>query len=132
MTFTRLGKRSHPSIKLEGVERFTELTEYLLEPDEGEGDIASGIGELEWWLSGEAYQSTAAGSLWRYTRQHAGEDVGFTVAPHGNTTPTASQPHYVGRVIIGPPPALGGSAVDRVFLFAFEWRVMGEPEEVTA
>lgn len=128
----RLGARSRPSIQLGGVERWQELTEYRLSPEASDGTpFTAVIPVQEWWLKGEAYQSTTRGTLWRYTRDHAGETVAYRIAPSGNPTPTADRPHYVGRVIVGPAPELGGSASDRTFLYEFEWRVLGEPEEVT-
>jgi len=132
MPFARVGRRSRPSIKLEGVERWTELTSYGIKTEEGDRlHLTDPLGEQVEWLEGEAYQSTQSGSLWRFAREHSGEIVSFRVAPHGNTSPTEDAPHYVGRVTVGPRPDLGGDTSERHFLFSFSWRVLGAVEEVT-
>lgn len=50
--------------------------------------------------------STAATSLWRLLFDNVGKDLPFIFAPNGNDTPSADQPHYVGKVTIKEPPAL--------------------------
>ncbi|MDQ0645664.1 hypothetical protein [Microbacterium murale] len=131
MTFQRLGSRSRPSITLDRLERAIELLDYRLAPTPGDDmTYLSPFPESEWTLEGSAYQSLDAGSLYRYAREHSGETVAFTIRPLGNAMATAYAPHYTGEVVIGPKPALGGSASARFFVFEFAWEVPDEPTEV--
>ena len=107
-----------------------ELTSCVIEPDKGATSITSaydGDDAAPWYIKGEAIQSTAASSLWRFTWDHSGEVVGFTLAPNGNTTATADEPILAGKLTIGPRPQLGGAASDKTFVFDFDWRLSGEP-----
>ncbi|MBZ4485963.1 hypothetical protein LQ938_09710 [Microbacterium sp. cx-55] len=131
MTFPRLGARSTPSITLEGVERAVELTSWKITSEDDDETLVDPNPEQVYYLEGEAYQSTASGSLWGFTRHRSGDVVAFTVRPHGNAIPTVDQPHYVGDLVVGPKPALGGDSGARWFPFAFVWRILGEPLEVT-
>lgn len=98
------------------------------DPDEPTfGDVANGV--AKWLLSGSAKQSTEVGSFWDYVWENAGQRVAYTYAVHGNTTPTATQPHFVGFVYIGRKPKLGGE-VNAEYSFDFEWECDGEPTKV--
>ncbi|MBM7462912.1 hypothetical protein [Microbacterium dextranolyticum] len=122
-----------PALWLDGVERWAELTEGHLAPEDSDDDsLALPFPVQQWTLSGEAYQNTRTGALWRFAWDRSGDTVPYVFAPNGNATPTADAPHYVGELQIGPRPALGGAAGDRAFIFEFAWLVVGEPEELTA
>jgi hypothetical protein len=115
-----------------GTDYWHDMTSYELFNDEAESDVttfadAAEGGARQHKLKGTAIQSTAADSFWRYVWANTGQDVPFTLAPHGNATPTASQPHFIGTVTIGPKPSLGGEAGTGAFTFEFEWLVTGEP-----
>lgn len=126
----RLGARSRPSITVEGIERAVELLSWKITSDEGDMSFADLTSGQDYYLEGEAWQDTAQGSLWRYARDFSGTEAAFTVRPHGNAEPNADEPHYVGVLIVGPKPDLGGDAGARWFPFAFAWRIVGEPLEL--
>lgn len=107
-----------------------ELTSCLIEPDTGSTSITStydGDDAAPWYLKGEAIQSTAASSLWRFVWDHSGEVVSYTLAPNGNTIATTDQPILAGELTIGPRPQLGGAASDKTFTFEFDWKLTDEP-----
>lgn len=68
------------------------------------GSILAGGTPMQLKVSGVV--STAATSLWRLLFDNVGKDLPFVFAPNGNETPSADQPHYVGRVTIKQPPSL--------------------------
>lgn len=74
-------------------------------------DAASG-GARDYTLNMTLAQDAATGSLWRMIWDEAGSDVPVTVAPYGNATPTATEPHFVGTATIVEPDGtiLGGEA----------------------
>lgn len=89
-------------------------------------DAAEGENVQE-YLEISGIQSTDPDSLWTYLWDHAGEDVPFTYAPHGNETPTAAQPHFIGTVTLGPRPPLGGEAGrNNTHTFETRWNVVGK------
>ena len=115
-----------------GTDYWHDMTSYELYNDEAETDVttfadAAEGGARQHKLKGTAIQSTAAASFWRYVWANTGEDVPFTLAPHGNEVATEAQPHFVGTVTIGPKPSLGGEAGTGSFTFEFDWNVTGEP-----
>lgn len=115
-----------------GVDYWADITQYELNNDEADSDVttfedAAGGGARQYKLTGTAIQSTDLASFWRYVWENTGEEVPFTLAPHGNTVATAAQPHFVGLVTIGPKPTIGGEAGTGAFTFEFEWDVEGEP-----
>lgn len=84
-------------------------------------------------LKGSGIQSTDSASFWSYCWDHSGELVAFTLAPHGNAAPSASQPHFTGMVKIGNRPDLGGDAgAKNTYTFDFEWDIDGSVAKVTA
>jgi hypothetical protein len=68
----------------------------------------------EWKLQLDGVTSGDAASLYRVLWANFGTEVGFTIAPQGNVTPTASQPHYTGTVIFDELPPLSLNAGDIV------------------
>ncbi|GAA2082188.1 hypothetical protein GCM10009840_17850 [Pseudolysinimonas kribbensis] len=107
-----------------------ELTSAVVEPDKGGTLITSaydGDDAEPWFLKGSAVQSSASDSLWRFTWNHTGEVVGFTLAPNGNADATADEPILRGSLTVGPRPALGGAASDKTFVFDFDWQLTGPP-----
>lgn len=114
------------------VDYWADLSNYKLFNDEAEADVttfadAAAGGGRQHKLSGTAVQSTDTASFWRMVWEHSGDEVPFTIAPHGNAVATATQPHFVGTVTIGAKPDLGGDAGTGAFTFDFEWLVEGEP-----
>ena len=68
------------------------------------GSILAGGTPMQLKVSGIV--STAATSLWRLLFDNTGKDLPFIFSPNGNETPSADQPHYVGKVTIKQPPSL--------------------------
>ena len=60
----------------------------------------------EWTLTLEGITSGDATSLYRVLWANFGSDAVFTIAPNGNTTPTADEPHYTGTVKFDALPPL--------------------------
>jgi hypothetical protein len=60
----------------------------------------------EWALSLEGIVSGDATSLYRVLWANFGSTAAFTIAPNGNTTPTANTPHYEGTVKFNELPPL--------------------------
>lgn len=85
------------------------------------GDVAAGVGD-KGKLSIKAIQSTESGSFWNIVWANAGQRVPFKLAPHGNETPSAAQPHITGTVFIDLRPDIGGE-VDpkKAYTFEVEW-----------
>lgn len=111
---------------------WADIRSYELTNDEADSDVttfedAAGGGARQYKLAGEAIQSTDSASFWMYVWENVGETVPFTLAPHGNEVPSASQPHFVGNVKIGARPKIGGEAGTGAFTFDFEWDVEGVP-----
>lgn len=111
---------------------WTDITTYSLAASDSSDDVttfedvANGGGSFK--LSFTALQSTDADSLWSYAWDNTGAEVPFTLAPHGNETPTAAQPHFVGTVTIGAKPSLGGDANGAAsYTFDAEWTLVGAP-----
>jgi len=134
MTSARIrGKKLALKLGTPGVDVWQDVTTYTLASDELDtptfGDVADGA--AAWKLSGTAVQSTASGSFWAWVWENAGESVAFTLAPHGNATPSAAQPHFVGIVTIGRKPSIGGDVNSTGYTFDFEWDVEGEPTQIT-
>ena len=64
----------------------------------------------EWTLTLEGIVSGDAASLYRVLWANFGSTAAFTIAPNGNTTPTADKPHYEGTVKFTELPPLSLSS----------------------
>jgi hypothetical protein len=60
----------------------------------------------EWTLTLEGVTSGDEDSLYRILWENFGTEVAFTIAPNGNTTPSADAPHYKGTVRFTQLPPL--------------------------
>jgi hypothetical protein len=60
----------------------------------------------QWALQLDGIMSGDAGSLYRVLWDNFGTEVAFTVAPNGNATATASEPHYEGTAVFNQLPPL--------------------------
>jgi hypothetical protein len=60
----------------------------------------------QWSLQLDGITSGEDTSLYRVLWDNFGTEVAFTIAPNGNTTPTADAPHYVGTAIFDQLPPL--------------------------
>ncbi|MGG7466043.1 hypothetical protein [Plantibacter sp. YIM 135347] len=117
------------------VDHWQDITSYLLDNKDADSDVttfadAAAGGAKQFFLKLSAIQSTTVTSFWRLVWEKSGTDVAFTLAPHGNATPTPDQPHYVGIVTVGPKPPLGGEA-GATFKFDTEWNIVGTPTVLT-
>jgi hypothetical protein len=115
-----------------GTDFFADLTTWKVTNTDAKSDVttfedAAAGGAKEFHLTGSAVQSTASDSFWRYAWANTGEDVAFTVAPHGNAEASADQPHVIGTVTIGAKPDLGGDAGTGAYTFDFDWVIIGTP-----
>ena len=90
-----------------------DATSVNLELGDAPGDVRTfcevSVGK-HWTLNLEGITSGAADSLYRILWDNYGTEVAFTIAPHGNATATASQPHYEGTVIFSELPPLALTA----------------------
>ena len=97
-------------------------------------DAAAG-GAVEWALEFTAAQDMATGSVWRYLWDNPGTTVAVKVNPYGNTTATATEPHYTGNVTVKVPTGvvIGGEANPSTSArqtFDARWVFTSKPSEV--
>lgn len=102
-----------------------DATNIVLENEDADNDVttfadAAAGGSKQWFFTMTAVQSTDADSLWRFLWDSTGDEVAYVFAPHGNTTPSATQPHFTGNVTVGAKPSIGGDANST---FTFEVRL---------
>lgn len=130
------GKNLLMTLGTPGVDYKCDVQSWTLEPGDPDTDsvtFCNPDGEDTWTLKMTAVQSTDPTSFWAFVWEHAGEEVPFTAAPHGNEEPTAAQPHFVGVVKVGRKPAIGGDAGStNTYTFETEWDLVGEPTMVAA
>ncbi|OKL49296.1 hypothetical protein [Boudabousia marimammalium] len=93
-------------------------------------DVANG-GSNDWALKIKAVQSTDPSSLMMYLFDHAGEEAAYEVAPHGNATATATQPHFKGTGTLPDVSRIGGAAGKKAYEFEVEMALTGKPAKVT-
>lgn len=119
-----------------GTDYSADLLSWTIENEEADSDVitfedAENGGGRQFYLRGSAIQSTASDAFWTYVWSNSGDtEVPYTIAPHGNATPSASQPHFVGTLTIGAKPTVGGEASaskSSAFVFDFEFEIDGEP-----
>lgn len=119
-----------------GVDHSVDVISWTIENEQADSDVvtfedAASGGGRQFFLRGSAVQSTDTASFWRYVWANTGtDDVPYTIAPHGNASPSAAQPHFVGTLKIGPKPNIGGEAStssSSAFTFDYEFEINGEP-----
>ncbi len=98
-------------------------------------DAAAG-GAREYSLLLVARQDLATASLWRLVWASAGTSVAVKVNPYGNTTATATEPHFTGNVTVTEPDGtlIGGeanSSTSARMTFEVTWVFAAKPAEVT-
>lgn len=126
-------------LRLGTTDQAADIVSYTLTNEEADsntvtfGDAMEG-GKRQWKLNGSAIQSTDSTSFWSWVWANTGVTVAFTIAPHGNSSPTSAQPHFTGNVKIGRKPDLGGEAgASNEFTFDFDdWNVVGTPTRLPA
>lgn len=123
---------------INGIDFWADMASVELSPGDKDDNILTfadaAIGATSaWTLKGKAIQSTDSGSLWDFIWENAGKIINFIVAPHGNKTATAAQPHFTGKVKIGKRPPISVEAGDdKGATFDFEWQVVGDVEKTTS
>ena len=65
---------------------------------------------LDYTCKVTGFQDTAASALWTELFDTPGLPLTITYAPHGNDTPTVSQPHFTATGYAETIPDLGGAA----------------------
>lgn len=100
-------------------------------------DAAAG-GKREYYLAGTAVQDIATGTIWDQIWSQSGDTAAIIVKPAGgNTTPSATQPHFTGNVTITEPDGdlVGGEAnasPSARFTLDFEWIFDEKPDKLVA
>ena len=77
--------------------------------DDAPGDVQTFCEQRvggQWALQLDGIMSGDSGSLYRLLWDNFGTEVAFTVAPNGNATATASEPHYEGVAKFNELPPL--------------------------
>ena len=82
----------------------------------------------EWALTLEGITSGDATSLYRVLWANFGTTATFTIAPNGNETATASEPHYTGTVKFNEIPPLSLSSNDTA-TFSVTLEVVNTPHD---
>lgn len=107
-------KGAQLSLELGGDDYWMDATSVLLDNEDSTAAVtfedASLGGARQFFFTVSAIQSTDTASLWSYLWANTGEIVNYTYAPHGNASPSTSQPHFTGTVKIPAKPAIGGDA----------------------
>lgn len=125
------------TLKFGATDYKADVTACTLTNEEADSDVvtfedAAGEGARKFLLNITAIQSTDTASFWRYVWDNAGSTVAYVYAPHGNTTASATQPHFTGNVKVGPKPTIGGEAgAGKTFTFETSWECTDTPTMVT-
>lgn len=130
------------TIEVDGTDYTAEVSKAVITSAEADSDFvtfadAAAGGAREYRLNFIGVQDAVADSLWDQVWTNAGSTVTCTLAPYGNATPSATQPHYTFDAVITEPDGdfLGGeadSSTSARFTFECEWVLTGKPTKVTA
>lgn len=130
------------TLDVDGSNKASEVSRCIVTSGEADSDFvsfadAAAGGGREYKLALTMAQDTAAGSLWSEIFDNVGDTVPFTIAPHGNETPSTEQPHFEGSAVISEPDGdwIGGEAnpsTTAVLTTEVEWSLTGRPVKVTA
>jgi len=96
--------------KIGATEYACDATMVMLELGDAPGDVQTFCEHRvggQWALTLEGITSGDATSLYRVLWANFGTTGVFTIAPNGNATATANQPHYTGTVKFNQLPPLG-------------------------
>jgi hypothetical protein len=126
------------SLKIGATEYNMDLTKAVItneaadDSDASFADLSNG-GALNWNLEIEAFSDYGTGSLWSYIWDNAGDTgVAYLLVPYGNTTASASDPHWSGTLKVGPKPGNIGGTANETFKFEYTFELEGEPTKVTS
>jgi hypothetical protein len=84
---------------------------------------------LDFTCAVSGFQDTAASSLHSELWANPGANVTISFAPHGNTTPSASQPWFTATGYAETVPDLGGTAGE-FFVYDINFILDGKPTRV--
>jgi hypothetical protein len=84
---------------------------------------------LDFTCAVTGFQDTAAASLHSFLWDNPGVTVNISFAPHGNATPSASQPWFTASGHAETVPDLGGTAGE-FFVYDLNFILDGKPERV--
>lgn len=124
------------SLLLDTEEVNLEATSVVLDNEDDDDDdptfaeLADGTPK-QWFFTISARSDYGTGSFWTFLWDNVGTDVDFVFKPYGNTTATATQPHFTGTATVIAKPPIGGTA-DETFTFETRLDVVGEPLRVIA
>lgn len=96
--------------KIGATEYACDATMVMLELGDAPGDVQTFCEQRvggQWALTLEGITSGDADSLYRVLWANFGTTGVFTIAPNGNATATADEPHYTGTVKFNQLPPLG-------------------------
>jgi len=129
------------TVEIDGTPYASEVTNVRITSAESDSDTvtfadAAAGGARDYKLAMTLIQDAATGSLWREVWDNAGDTVPFTIVPYGNTTASATQPHFEGSAVITEPDGdlLGGEAnasTSAKFTVEVEWSCTAKPTIVT-
>jgi hypothetical protein len=95
--------------KIAGTEYACDANSVVLELGDAPGDVQTfcevRVGG-EWALTLAGITSGDSGSLYQVLWTNFGSDATFLIAPNGNSTATANEPHYEGTVVFNQLPPL--------------------------
>jgi len=86
---------------------------------------------LDFTCAVTGFQDTAAASLHSELWANPGATVTLTFAPHGNATPSASEPHFTATGYAETVPDLGGAAGE-FFVYDITFILDGKPTRVVS
>jgi len=86
---------------------------------------------LEFKAQIEGFQDYAANSLWSKLFDNPGARLKLEFTPHGNTTPSSSQPKFQAHGYAEVVPTLGGSAGE-YFVYDLTIILEDKPTKITA
>lgn len=105
------------TLEIDGTDYSDQASNAVIASAESDADFlsfaeAAAGGARDYTLNMTVAQDLAAGTLFREIVDNVGDTVPFVLAPYGNATPTAGQPHVVGNAIISEPDGdfVGGAS----------------------
>jgi hypothetical protein len=123
---------------IDGVDYYADATSVVLDNEDAAANVvtfadAAAGGSRTFFFTITAIQSTDTSSFWRALWANTGDIVEYTYAPHGNASPSSSQPHFEGTVKIPAKPSIGGAAgMDVEYTFDVRMDCQETPSLVTA
>ncbi len=95
--------------KIAGTDYACDANSVVLELGDAPGDVQTfcetRVGG-EWALTLAGITSGEATSLYQVLWTNFGSEAAFVIAPNGNTSPSANEPHYEGTVVFNQLPPL--------------------------